>query len=204
MLRCENINETMKVKQLVVDKLGDDYDVILPKVKLPRLRISNIDPDIPKEDIISELKSHNPTVNNMNLRLVTVLACNYRGSIYNDIVVEVSGEEYKQLIEMKKLRLTWRECRIFEHLYVVRCFKCCGFQHKSNECQQSQKCGSCSGSHRYSECKSRRKCCVNCAAANDKQNMNFDTNHTAWNQNCPILKRHLSKLVNKIEYNATE
>lgn len=205
-LRCDNVTETMKIKQLVADNMGDDYEVILPKVKLPRLRISDVDPDIPKEEILSELKSHNPTISNMNLRLITVLECKckYNDSIYNDIVVEVSSEEYKQLIEIKKLRLPWRECRIFEHLFLVRCYKCCGFQHKSNVCQLNQKCGSCSGSHRFSECKTRRKCCVNCTAANDKQNMNFDTNHTAWNKNCPILKRHLTKLVNEIEYNATE
>lgn len=203
-LRCENATETMKVKQLVIDNLGDDYEVILPKVKSPRLRISNIDPEIPKEDILSELKSHNPSINNMNLRMITVLGRKYRDCVYNDIVVEVNSIEYKQLIELKKLRLPWRECRIFEHIYLVRCYKCCGFQHKSNDCQQNQKCGSCSGSHKFVDCKSKRKCCVNCKSANDKNNLNFDTNHHAWSKQCPILKRHLSKLVNNIEYNATE
>lgn len=140
----------------------------------------------------------------MNIRLITVLGRKYRDNICNDIVVEVNSDEYKQLIEMRKLRLPWRECRIFEHLYIVRCYKCCGFQHKSNGCQQNQKCGSCSGSHKFSECKTKSECCVNCKAANDKQKKNLDTNHNAWSKNCPILKRHLSKLVHKIEYNSTD
>lgn len=41
-LRCNNTADTMKVKQLVSDKLGDNYEVLLPKIKLPRLRITNI------------------------------------------------------------------------------------------------------------------------------------------------------------------
>lgn len=201
-LRCDNSTETMKVKQLVVDSLGDDYEVTLPKIKLPRLRISNIDPEIKNDEILSELKSHNPTINNMNMRVITVLSRKYRDSSYNEIVIEVNSVDYKQLIDMKKLRLPWRECRIFEHLYLVRCYKCCGFQHKSNDCQQNQKCGS--GSHKSIDCKSKRKCCINCKAANDKNKMNIDVNHHAWSKQCPILKRHLSKLAQRIEYNATE
>lgn len=41
-LRCDNAKETMKVKQIVREKLGDGYEIVLPKVKLPRLRITNI------------------------------------------------------------------------------------------------------------------------------------------------------------------
>lgn len=55
-LRCKNSTETMKVKQLVHDKLGDAYEIVLPKIKLPRVRITNIDNEIQKNDIINELK----------------------------------------------------------------------------------------------------------------------------------------------------
>lgn len=200
-LRCESSKETMKVKQLVADNLGDNYEVILPKIKSPRLRISNIDPDIEKDDILNVLKSHNPTINNIEMNLVTVLERKYRDTFYNDIVIEVNSAGFNQLIGMKKLRLPWRECRIFEHLYIVRCYKCCGFRHKSGQCDQSQICAKCSGPHKYSDCKSKNECCINCKAANQKYKLNIDTNHNAWSKNCQILKRHLSKLANKIEYN---
>lgn len=70
----------------------------------------------------------------MDIRLITVIARKYRSHSYNDIVVEVDCDAYKKLIGMKKLDLPWRECRIFDHLHVICCYKCCGFSHKSSEC----------------------------------------------------------------------
>lgn len=58
-LRCENADETDKVKKLFDEKLGDNYDVVLPKAKCPRLRITNVDADIQRDDILNEMKKHN-------------------------------------------------------------------------------------------------------------------------------------------------
>lgn len=55
-LRCANATETMKVKSLVNEKLGDEYEIVLPKIKNPRLRVTNIPTNITKESIIDELK----------------------------------------------------------------------------------------------------------------------------------------------------
>lgn len=203
-LRCNNTQDTMKIKQIVNDKLGDDYEVVLPKVKLPRLRITNIDPDLQDDDILAELIHHNPSLEFMELKLVSAFKRKYRDNEFKDIVIEVNGATFKQLMEMRKLRLPWRECKIFEHLYLVRCYKCCGFSHKSVSCDKGQKCGSCAGSHKISECKSKNKCCINCKTSNEKFKTKLDTKHSAWSKECQILQRHRSKLVNKIEYNNNE
>lgn len=203
-LRCNNAADTMKVKQLVNDKFGDSYEVLLPKIKSPRLRISNIDPELENDDILGELKNHNLPLNNMDMKLVAVIPRKYRDNEYNDIVVEVSSAAYKQLMEMGKLRLPWRECRIFEHLHLIRCYKCCGFFHKSTDCKNSQKCGTCSGPHKSANCNSKSKCCANCKESNAKFKTNLSTNHHAWSKDCPILKRHQAKLASKIEFNDNE
>lgn len=203
-LRCNNAADTMKVKQLVNDKFGDSYEVLLPKIKSPRLRISNIDPELENDDILGELKNHNQPINNMDMKLVAVIPRKYRDNEYNDIVVEVSSAAYKQLMEMGKLRLPWRECRIFEHLYLIRCYKCCGFFHKSTDCKNSQKCSTCSGPHKSVDCKSKSKCCANCKESNTKFKTKLSTNHHAWSKDCSILKRHQAKLASKIEFNENE
>lgn len=203
-LRCNNSKDTLKVKQLVNDKLGDNYDVVLPKVKLPRLRITNIDPEIEKDNILDELKHHNPQLQVMELRLVAVIGRKFKDNECNDIVIEVSGAVYKQLVEMEKLRLPWRECKILEHLHLIRCFKCCGFSHKSSICNKQQKCSACSGPHKFANCKSKIKCCINCKTSNEKFKTKLDTKHNALSKDCQILKRHLSNLANKIEYNDNE
>lgn len=162
-LRCENPTETMKVKQIVIEKLGENYEVILPKVKNPRLRISNVDSEIEKDAIIGELKKHNSSIENIEMQLITVIPRKHRSRVFNDIVVEVKSDAYKLLLEMGVLNLPWREC----HIHIKRCYKCCGFYHKSDECKQSQKCSRCAGQHKYSECKSKKLYCTNCSSSND-------------------------------------
>lgn len=155
-LRCNNVNDTMKVKQLVQEKLGDNYEIVLPKIKSPRLRISNIDSDIPKDNIIDEIKKHNEEIAEIEFRLVAVIGRKYRSYSYNDIIVEIDGDSYKRLLQMGTLALPWRECRIFDHLHVLR-YRCCGFSHKSSSCTKQQVCSQCSGSHKFAECKSKKK-----------------------------------------------
>lgn len=161
-LRCKTSHETMKVKQLVHEKLGDAYEVILPKIKMPRVRITNIDKDIQNDEIVTELKKHNASINNMDIRLITFISRTYRSHSYNDIVIEVDGDAYKKLMEMQKLELPWRECRVVDHIHVIRCYKCCGFSHKLSECTKSQVCSQCSGAHKFADCKVKQKCCTNC------------------------------------------
>jgi hypothetical protein len=199
-LRCENAGETEKVKQLFENTMGDEYDVVLPKVRLPRLRVTNIDADIPKDDILNELKKHNSEMEQMNVKLITVIGRKHHDNEYNDIIIEINGSGYKKLKELEKLKLPWRECKILDHLYIVRCYKCCGFFHKSDQCQINQKCHKCSGPHKYSDCKSKIECCINCKLANVQYNMKLDTKHSAWSTKCPVSKRHQSKLASKLDF----
>lgn len=203
-LRCENSAETLKAKQIVNEKLGSNYEVIVPKIKSPRIRITNIASDIPKESIINELKKHNEQIKNINMSLITVIQRKIRSTQTNDAVVEINSESYNKLMEIGVLKLPWRECRLFEHLHVKRCYKCCGFFHNSTECKQTQKCSQCAGSHKHSECKSKNHCCINCKHANDKYNLNLETDHHAYDKQCPVYKRRLGSVKNKIEYNDTE
>lgn len=120
-----------------------------------------------------------------------------------DVIIEVNSATYKMLLDMHTLRLPWRECNVYEHIYVKRCYKCLGFSHIAKDCRHDQKCSKCGGSHKYSECKSRNICCANCRSANEKLRVKIDTKHHAWSTDCPVYKRRIESLVNKIEYNAT-
>lgn len=88
-LCCNNANDTMRVKETVREKLGDDYEVTLPPVKNPRLRITNINIDIANGSIIAELKKHNELIENAEMKLVTVVPRKYREAVSNDVIVEV-------------------------------------------------------------------------------------------------------------------
>lgn len=203
-LCCSNKNETMKVKEMVREKLGEDYEVTLPAIKNPRIRITNIDPNIPDNDIISELKLNNEIIRSADMKLITVIPKRIRGTAFNDVVVEVDAEAYKVLLDVGVLYLPWRECRVFEHIYLKRCFKCCGFSHTSNECQNEQSCSKCAGKHKHSLCRSKKTCCINCKQTNERLNIQLDTNHHAWSRSCEVLQRRLQRMREKIEYNINE
>lgn len=136
----------MKVKQVVTEKLGDNYEVVLPKVKCPRIRITNIDKEIATESILDELKKHNSNIDQIDMQLVTVIPRKRYSAEWNEAVFEVKADAFEQMLDIGVLSLPWRECKIYEHLHVSRCYKCCGFSHKSNVCrQEQQKCSRCAG-----------------------------------------------------------
>ncbi|RYX86063.1 hypothetical protein EON73_02690 [bacterium] len=205
-LRCVNATDTMKVQQIVTEKMGEDYEVILPKIKKPRLRITNIPSELQKESIINELKKSNDTIKDMEMNLITVInrKATSRQTASNDIVVEINGAAYTKLMNLKVLKLPWRECRIFEHVYMKRCYKCLGFSHIAKDCKNEQKCSKCAGPHKFSECKSKKLSCANCRHANESLKNKMSTNHHAWSKDCTVYKRRIESLVNKIEYNPTE
>lgn len=203
-LSCENAGETMKMKQLVESNFGDNYTVSLPEMKNPRLRIANIDSNINRVDILDVLKANNSNITNISWKLITVIEKNIRRTNSVDIVVEVNGDDFKKLLAIGSSQLPWRECQIQRHLYMKRCFKCCGFSHKSTECKSDQKCGRCAGKHERKNCKSRTQCCVNCKSQNDRFKTQLNVNHHAWSESCPIYKRRMDKLVDSIEYSTRE
>lgn len=201
---CASATDTMKVKQVIGDKLGDCYDVHLPEIKKPRLRVSNIDADIPNDKIIDVLKSNNKNITDIDMRLITVINRNIRGNVFNEAVIELDCNSYKKMLKIGLLNLPWRECRIYQHLYLKRCFKCCGYSHKSFECKFDQKCSLCAGTHKFSECKTKTMCCINCKMANEKFRLHLNTKHHAFSRNCSILQQRMSKLQSNIEYNETK
>lgn len=134
-LCCENTSETMKAKQLINDKLGNEYEIVLPDIKNPRLRISNLDAGIDDNSLINVLKTHNQLIADIDMKLITVINRKFRNRSTKDIVVEVKSDAYKQLRKIDTLKLPWSECKINEHLYIKRCFKCCGFSHIAKDCK---------------------------------------------------------------------
>lgn len=204
-LSCENSNDTMKVKKIVEESYGKNYEVRLPATKKPRVRITNISDKMKKEKLIDEIKKMNVELKDVDMKLITVIDRKRYSYTYRDIIIEVNGTDFKKLMKMGIVFLDWRECEISEHLYLQRCFKCCGFSHISTECTyEFQKCSKCAGNHKHDNCKKKTLKCVNCVQVVEKYGADIDTNHHAWSKDCKVLQRKLHALKNKIEYNAMQ
>lgn len=113
-LSCENSSDTMKVKQIVEASYGKNYDVRLPEVKKPRVRITNISDQIDEDKLIDEIKKMNADLKEVDMKLVTVINRKKYSNTYRDIIVEVNGYAYKKLLKMGTIFLDWRQCQITE------------------------------------------------------------------------------------------
>lgn len=56
---CESGASTLNMKNVISNKFGDKYDVKLPKILKPRVKIVNALNDVPDDQIVNELKRQN-------------------------------------------------------------------------------------------------------------------------------------------------
>ncbi|KAK9719200.1 Transposase IS4 [Popillia japonica] len=76
---------------------------------------------------------------------------------------------------------------------IIRCFNCCGYNHKAAVCKKETRCPKCAGSHKIGDCKATENNvkCVNCEEAVRKLNLRITINHAAWDSECSVFKRKL-------------
>lgn len=203
-LTCETANETMKVKQLVLQQTNDKYEVQLPTIKKPRIKISNVLGTHTGTDVLNEIKTKNEPLRNADIKILKFNAKrndNTNGQKTNDIIAEVDGTTFDACMRTRRVCIGWHSYNVTEHLYLKRCYKCCGFSHVASDCKHHVACSKCAGTHKAAECDGSSFKCVNCTIANEKYGLNLDTSHHAWSKNCSILNRRLKKLKDNIQYN---
>ena len=117
---------------------------------------------------------------------------------YNAIF-EVDAITYHKILEQGKLLCNWDSCRVFDGLDVLRCFKCCGYNHKGIDCQQKEEtCPRCAGSHSVKQCESSALKCANCAQLKNSDPTTI--NHAAWSEKCPVFQVMKNKKRKTIDY----
>ena len=85
-------------------------------------------------------------------------------------------------------------CYTFDAIEILRCYNCSGFNLSSENCKNKISCPKCSLDHKISECKSENFTCVNCVELSQNEKCTVDTNHAAWDTQCPCYQRALTNL----------
>lgn len=204
-LTCDTANDTMKVKQLVQQQTNDKYIVELPAIKKPRIKIANVCESFTSDELVNEVKLKNEAVQNGQFDVKKIHTKKRDGNNQSfDVIAEVDSVTFDALMKMKKVCIGWRSYYVTEHLYLKRCFKCCGFSHIAKDCKHQIACSRCAGSHKATDCNGTVLACVNCKCANELNGLNLDTTHHAWSKNCVILNKRLNKLKDSIQYGIVE
>lgn len=184
--------------------MSEEYNIKVTDKKLPKVKIIDIDEDIfdiPEEqEIIDMIKEQNDIAQRENIKMS--IKKRIKGNKKDGIlIIEVDPATHKVLLEKNKIKLGWNRCRIFDCVSVLRCFKCCGYNHFAKDCKREIKCRRCAGNHIEKECKSDKKKCANCFRMLEEFKMNdIKTDHFASDTSCEYYKRIIKKAEKNINY----
>lgn len=198
-INCNSQAESIKIKEIVQNKIGDKYVVEIPAPIKPRLKILSIDQEMSHEEMIEDLKFKNYALSEAEIVVKTTIKRNNKNKnkVCYDAIIEVEEDIYNVLLMMKVVVLGWHRYRVVENISMTRCYKCCGFGHMAKDCKNKQACSKCGEDHKHSECKSSELKCINCCVLKEKLKIDLDVKHSAYDKNCQIFKKRYSQLKEK-------
>lgn len=198
-VECKNKEAVEKLRKEAVAKLGEKYDVNIPVSKNPRFKIVNMCDKLSEETIINNIKKQNEFVNKKAVfKVIKIMEATKRRFPDFTAVVETDIDTYENILKNERLSIGWDRCRVFEHVYVNRCYKCLGFNHTANTCSNKKACSKCAEEHEMKDCNSDQTKCVNCLWAVKNLNIRLEVNHNAFSNECVVLQRKIERERKKI------
>lgn len=201
-IKCRNKQDLPKLHENATNKLGEGYNVVIPKQHKPKIRVTNMSVKHSEENIIACMRNQNELLRDADMKVLRVFDIKYNESY--GAIIEVEPKAFNIILSEKVIVIGMNTCDVTECISVLRCYKCCGYNHKSNVCRNKKACLRCGGEHEIRECKAKRSECVNCKRVLEKHSLDLDLNHPAWSKICPTLKRNLAKEKLRIAYATTE
>lgn len=200
-IECKDKKATELLKTSVVKNLGDGYKVELPKKRKPKFKICGMSDRLTDDQIIEFLIKQNEYLKTESeLKVVKTIEVKdrFRNSKFQSII-EADPESYKKIMEVEKVYVNWDSCKVFDHVNVIRCYKCWGFNHYSKECTREIACKFCAEKHESASCSSLIHKCVNCSYYVQTMKMQLNVNHHAFSADCKVLERKYMEEKRKID-----
>lgn len=199
-INCVNKQSVETIGKEIKNQFGDSYEVQIPNLRNPKILVVGMSEELGFDKIIESIKVQN----NFSFK---VIKCNkvYRSfknkSVFNAII-EVDGNAFDEIMKDGKLNIEWDRCKVYESISVLRCHKCLGFNHKASDCTIGSCCYKCGEKdHIAKECNSMLVKCLNCCRAKESLGLHsLDVKHDSKSVECPMYKRKLNNLKNKIMY----
>ena len=208
-LICNDAESIDVVKTKVVDAIGSSFDVSEPKELQPRLKIVGFEPEYcDKNQFLDAFSSQNKDIVNdeSQVQMIQDPKQQLSGKRLCTAIIGVDMNTFKRALTKQKVYIGWSSCAVYEHIDVVRCFKCQEYNHISANCKSAAAvCCFCSESHDgVKECphKGDEKSfkCANCCKANAKYGLNIDVSHSVMSQQCPVLRKKIEQKKKNIRY----
>lgn len=201
---CDTTEALNGVKEIAEKKLGDFYDVSIPKPRNPRIKLSGLSEKPTDDDLKRMLIAQNDLVyGEGDIRVISILST--RRGIFFDAIIEVPPQLYNDLLQRERVKVGWSMCYVADGVNVRRCIKCCSYGHLARNCKSECFCCCwCAGDHDSRTCENKNNsamhACVNCKRANEKYAFKMSANHPASSKECRVYLRELSLLREKLTF----
>ena len=200
-IAAKNEDDREKLKLEMGKTLGENYEISTPAPLLPRMLVTGMSEKIDDDNLSAAIKSQNNIVNIKFIKIVRQYQVKRGDKTYFNAIIELDSESFAFILSNGKLNIGWERCKVYDGTRVLCCFKCKGFNHKSENCQEREVCVKCLGEHRTDSCTlSPVNKCINCIRANKKYNLTVDINHSSLDTTCPGYQKHLVEKKKKICY----
>lgn len=203
-------------------KLKEKINVVFPENKVekvltraPTINVSGLARKYEPENLITMIKKQNSGISELFANdstnpedlLLNVLAIKPQKKNENLFCATIRvSNVIRSVIGKQGMRLyigTQATCKVHDHVYVLRCYKCQSFGHHSSNCTNTATCGYCGEEgHQTRDCQykdnSDKKCCINCKHANLDE-LDHEANSVA----CPTFLEHHIKAKKLIPFHQT-
>lgn len=188
---CEDERQADKLKEKVTKDLGEKYIVQAPMKKKLKIKIYDVgrEDSENEQDFWEKIEEQNGFRKDSTVGKIIHKSTNERTK-KTTIIAEVNDEIYEKLLELGKVKIGWKICKVQEYIGILRCYKCCGYYHFAKDCNKKETCGNCAGQHVTKECRGQEKKCVNCEEKiKNFKIKNLKSNHSAYDNDYPCYKR---------------
>ncbi|KAK5649857.1 hypothetical protein RI129_000886 [Pyrocoelia pectoralis] len=201
-VHCESGKDVEILKSEVENKLGDQYQVLIPAGRRPQFKIVGIMDKLTEQELIKCLIAQNQIILDQEdgqdaIKVIKIV----KGKIGQTAIIESSSTISQSVLLKERLKIKWSICPVYEYVSILRCYRCNGYYHKAADCKNEAACGLCGdNAHETNKCKTNEVRCVNCVAMNKKLSLHLDVGHSAFDPKCCVYKKKVEVMKNRINY----
>lgn len=200
LVECKSMNEADALITQANDKFGENYEIFIEQPKKPKIKIIGMDEEYEEENLKEIVMEQNEIGEIKHFKIVKMIRVPGRKFNAVSVICEIDSEAFQKIMRRGKLNVEWEVCNVVENVNVLRCYKCCAYGHRSNDCTGKKICVRCAGDHDVKECLSEEEKCINCVTLNSERKLNINVDHAAWSPDCPVYKRNLKVSKQFIDY----